>query len=244
MKQSSGIKSGALTAVDAAAMMLLNQSAHANNLVATIYGFYDATNSSNGLENGTTVTHYSNNGQSGSDNPSLFIVNPTGQAMSHVTLNLTGYQDVAGNGGSAATFNGANSSPSVEKLSIANVPAHTVFQVGWGGGASVVTGPTGIDLFAGDYDDSLGQPSTLQQYPSLTVPSEIRCLIRKLRAYKRVLALRRRAADRSGRGGRGIGVADVRRQRYADGLEELSRHAGHRRAQDEALPVLLGLDFL
>ncbi len=80
--------------------------------------------------------------------------------------------------------------------------------------------------------------------PSLTVPSEIRCLIRKLRAYKRVLALRRRAADRSGRGGRGIGVADVRRQRYADGLEELSRHAGHRRAQDEALPVLLGLDFL
>jgi len=52
------------------------------------------------------------------------------------------------------------------------------------------------------------------------------------------------AAERSGGGGCGIGVADVRRQRHADGLEQLARHAGHRRAQDEALAVLLDLDLL
>ena len=153
MRQSSGRTRAALTVTGAVAVLLLSQTAHANNLVASITGAYDAANTSNGLENGTTVTNYANNGVGGGDNISLFIVNPTGIAMSNVSLTLTGYQDVAGGWSSGAGMNaGTLGTPLTQTINVANIPAHTVYQEAWGGGDS----SSPLNLFGIDYDDQLG----------------------------------------------------------------------------------------
>jgi PEP-CTERM motif len=139
-----GIKRELLTATGAAAMLLLSQSAQANTVVATIVGAYDATCGSCGLENGTTLTNYANNGAGGGDTPSLFILNPTSQSFTGVSLLLTGYQDFA-NGGTGATEQNPGPGPATtQTVPVANIPAHTVYQLAWNGSG----------LFATDYDDS------------------------------------------------------------------------------------------
>jgi PEP-CTERM motif len=152
-----------LTATGAAAMLMLSQSAHATNIVATIIGAYDATVGSNGLENGTTITHFATNGGSGGDTSSLFILNPNSTSMTNVSLTLTGYQDAA-NGGSAATDPGhtGNSGPgpaSTTVLSLPTIAANTVYQLSWQTNSNngvVVDSVTGNNLYRNDYDDSQG----------------------------------------------------------------------------------------
>jgi hypothetical protein len=147
-----------LTAVGAAAMMMMNHATHANQLVATVIGAYDATCGSTacGLLNGTTLKTSVWNGTS-YDTPNLFILNPTGSSFKNVTLTLTGYQDVAGNTGTTgAAYNPGASKPSVETVTLPNIGANTVYHLNFGSGGVTVTTPTGLALYAYDYDDTLG----------------------------------------------------------------------------------------
>ncbi|HSY46823.1 MAG TPA: PEP-CTERM sorting domain-containing protein [Steroidobacteraceae bacterium] len=148
----------ALTAVGAAAMMMMNHATHANQLVATVIGAYDATCGSTacGLLNTTTLTNSVFNGTR-YDTPNLFILNPTGHSFTNVTLTLTGYQDVAGNTGTTgAAYNPGASKPSVEIITLASIGANTVYHLNFGGGGVTVSTPTGLTLYAYDYDDTLG----------------------------------------------------------------------------------------
>lgn len=167
MKQ--GFGRGLLTTTGAAAMMLLSQSAHASNVVATIIGAYDADscNSGNsycGTENGSTITSFAgNNPGSAGDSPNLFILNPTGTSFTNVSLALTGYQDAA-NGGTGATLQNPGPGPAVTQTVTLNnsIAPHSVYELTWDGGDGSVTvgppstSPTGLNMFSYDYDDSLG----------------------------------------------------------------------------------------
>jgi len=150
----------ALTAAGSAAMMLLSQSVHANNLVATVIGAYNQQCGSCSLVNGTTIKNYANNGGTEYDTPSLFILNPTSSSFTSVTLTLKGYQDAAGNGGNGSAFNGGASSPSTQVLTLPNIGPNTVYRLTWGSGSGIPGGtvgaPTGLNLFAYDYDDQNG----------------------------------------------------------------------------------------
>ena len=160
-----GIKRELLTATGAAAMLLLSQSAQANTVVATIIGAYDAQCGSCGLVNGTTITNYASNasGSSAYDTPSLFILNPTSHSFVSPSVTLIGYQDAA-NGGTGATEQNPGPGPAItQTVTLPNIAAHTVYQLAWtgGSGAGVTVGspsssPTGLNLFAYDYDDALG----------------------------------------------------------------------------------------
>jgi hypothetical protein len=67
--------------------------------------------------------------------------------------------------------------------------------------------------------------------PSLTVPPKRSWYFSLLQARGRVLAPRRRGrGEISGGRAHRIRLADVRRQRHPDRLEDFARHAGHRRA--------------
>ena len=171
-----------LSAAGAAAMVMLGQSAHASTLVATIIGAYDATCGSCGLENGTTITSYASNSPSQfGDTPSLFILNPTSSSFTSATLKLTGYQDVAGGASSAGLYTPGVTTPpgpATQTLDLPNIAPHTVYQLTWdetepylggnnslpGGSIGNTTNGTGVigttssgfNLFAVDYDDSLG----------------------------------------------------------------------------------------
>jgi len=126
-----------LTATGAAALLMLSQSAQANNLVSTIVGAYDNGCSSVGCapsKPATGITNFASNGLSGGDTPNLFIYNPTNTAFTNVSLKLTGYQGLN---------NGVT-----QVVSVANIAANTVYKLSWGSG-----GP----LFATDYDDTKGR---------------------------------------------------------------------------------------
>lgn len=152
-----GSKRAVLTATGAAALLMLSQSAHANTLVSTIIGAYDAQCASTctGVM-GNGVSHYATNGGSTYDSPSLFIRNNTGSSFTNITLTLTGYQDAA-NGGNGSTFETGPGPASKEVLSLPNIAAHTVYQLIWNGGGGVtIVSSSGLNLFAYDYDDQLG----------------------------------------------------------------------------------------
>jgi hypothetical protein len=80
------------------------------------------------------VTAFASNGIGGTDTPSLYIYNPTGTSFTNVALKFTGY-------------NGANNGKT-QTISVANIPANTVYKLSWG---------TGGTFFGNDYDDSLGR---------------------------------------------------------------------------------------
>jgi hypothetical protein len=147
-----------MTATSAAALMLLSQSAHAGT-VASIIGAYDAQCGSCSLLNGTTLTNYvTSTGGSAFDTPSLYILNPTSSTMTSVTLTLTGYQDAA-NGGTGATFQNPGPGPAAKQvITLPTIGANTVYQLIWNGAPSggSVGASTGINMFANDYDDTLG----------------------------------------------------------------------------------------
>ena len=150
----------ALTAVGAAAMMMMNHATHANQLVATVIGAYDATCGSTacGLLNTTTLKNsvYNNTAY---DTPNLFILNPTSHSFTNVTLTLTGYQDVAGNiGATGSAYIAGALKADVQTITLASVGPNTVYHLNFGfGGTGITIGtPTGINMFAYDYDDSLG----------------------------------------------------------------------------------------
>jgi hypothetical protein len=171
-----------LTATGAAAMLLLSQSAHATTTVATIIGAYDAEcNSTCPGIMPVGVSHYTTNGGSSFDTPSLFILNPTNSSFTGVSLTLTGYQDAA-NGGTGATLQNPGPGPAATQLlTLPNIAAHTVYQLIWQGinpfagstnsipGGSIGAS-TGINLFAYDYDDLLGHlivpPASVTNDPS------------------------------------------------------------------------------
>jgi hypothetical protein len=70
-----------------------------------------------------------------------------------VSLTLTGYQDVAGGFSDGSGFNkGTAGAPVPQLVTLADIPANTVYQVAWNG--RVDTSP--LNLFASDYDDQLG----------------------------------------------------------------------------------------
>jgi len=147
-----------LTATGAAAMLLLSQTAHATNVVATIIGAYDTTCGVCALENGTTLTTYQGNGGAG-DTPSLFILNPTSSSFISPSLTLTGYQDAAGNiADNGSTYLPGATTPSIQVLSLPNITPHTVYELTWTNGPTTNVGTaTGINLYTYDYDDELGQ---------------------------------------------------------------------------------------
>jgi hypothetical protein len=148
-----------LTATGAAAMLMLSQSAHATTTVATIIGAYDATcnNACPGIMP-AGVSHYATNGGSSADTPSLFILNPTSQSFTSVSLKLTGYQ-AAANGGSGANESSAGPADT-QTLTLPNIAAHTVYQLIWNGssitGGSVGAPSSSLNMFTYDYDDVLG----------------------------------------------------------------------------------------
>ncbi len=146
----------ALTAAGVAAMTLLSQAAHANTLVATVIGDYDAQCGSCSLLNGTTLTHYASSGGTTYDTPSLFILNPNATAFTNVTLTLTGYQDAAGNGGNGSTFKAGASAPSTQVVTLPTIAANTVYQLAFGSGGATFTAATGLNMYQYDYDDELG----------------------------------------------------------------------------------------
>lgn len=157
-----GLKREVLTATGAAAMLLLSQSAHAGTVVATIIGAYDAQcNAACPGIMPAGVSNYASNGGSSFDTPSLFILNPTSHSFVSPTVTLLGYQDAA-NGGTGATEQNPGPGPAVTQLlNLPNIAPHTVYQLIWNGssisGGSVgapSSSPTGLNLFAYDYDDS------------------------------------------------------------------------------------------
>jgi hypothetical protein len=165
MKRKIGTRGAvALSVAGTAAMMLLSQSAHANTLVATIVGAYDAECGSCGLLNGTTLTNYTHDGNItgypyGYDTPSLFITNPTSSAFTNITLTLTGYQDAAGGGGNT-TYTAGASHPVTMTLTLPSIGANTVYQLAWDdiieGGTIGASSSPAINEFAFDYDDQFG----------------------------------------------------------------------------------------
>ncbi len=172
--EKTGIKLEIMTATGAAAVMLLSQAAHANTMVSTIIGAYDAqcTSTCPGIMP-AGVSHYVNNSPNSTyDTLSLFILNPTSSPFTNVSLTLTGYQDYA-NGGTGATEQSglpghANASgpPITQTLTLPTIAAHTVYQLVWdgagteGGNSSLPGGsigvpssnPLSLSLFAYDYD--------------------------------------------------------------------------------------------
>jgi hypothetical protein len=148
-----------LTATGAAAMLMLSQSAHATTTVATIIGAYDATcNSACPGIMPAGVSHYATNSGSSADTPSLFILNPTSQSFTSVSLKLTGYQ-AAANGGTGANESSAGPADT-QTLTLPNIAAHTVYQLIWNGssitGGSVGAPSSSLNMFTYDYDDVLG----------------------------------------------------------------------------------------
>jgi hypothetical protein len=145
----------------------LSQSAHAANVVATIIGAYDASCTSHcaGIMP-SGVSHYATNGGTTGDTPSLFILNPTNDPFTSVTLTLTGYQDQAGGGTGAALQNPGPGPAITQTLTLPDIAAHTVYQLVWngtgdfGGSNSIPGGSIGpsssaaLSLFAFDYDDN------------------------------------------------------------------------------------------
>jgi len=160
-------KQSLLTATGTAAMLLLSQSAHAANVVATIIGAYDAScgsHCSGVMPAG--ISNYATNGGTTGDTPSLFILNPNGSSFTGVTLTLTGYQDQAG-GGTGATLQNPGPGPALtQTLTLPSIAPHTVYQLVWNGagdfgGSNSIPGGSigapsgsGLDLFAFDYDDN------------------------------------------------------------------------------------------
>lgn len=161
MNKKIGRKGGvALTAAGVAAMGLLAQAAHANTLVATVIGDYDAQCGSCGLVNGTTIKNYAFNANGGAsyDTPSLFILNPNSTSFTSVSITLTGYQDASGNGGNGSAFNAGATKPATQVIDLPNIAANTVYQLtfGYGGTGVVINASTGINMYQYDYDDELG----------------------------------------------------------------------------------------
>lgn len=153
-------KREALTATGAAAMLLLSQAANAGTTtVATIIGAYDLQCGTCSLVNGTTITQYATNGGGTYDTPSLFILNPTSSSFVSTTVALTGYQDAV-NGGTGATEQNPGPGPATTQLlTLPNIAAHTVYQLIWNGSSipgGSVGASTGLNMFAYDYDDLLG----------------------------------------------------------------------------------------
>lgn len=159
----SKITLGCSTVAAAVAAALGGQAAHAApQLVATIYGVYDAdacgVNSS--CLTGTLATGYANNGAEnnsgfalGYDTPTLFINNNTSSPFTNVHLTLSAYQGI--NNSSVTSFslgtvNGGSST----------IAANTLFALVWdeigaGMGHPVPSSGhnTSANLFTFDYDD-------------------------------------------------------------------------------------------
>lgn len=160
-----GIKRELLTATGAAAVLLLSQAAHANTVVATIIGAYDATcNSTCAGIMPAGVSHYATNGGGSGDTPSLFILNPTNSSFTSASLSLIGYQDAADGGTGATEQSGLPGHPTpggpaaTQTVTLPNIAPHTVYQLIWANqSGGVSAGPsTGINMFINDYDDTLG----------------------------------------------------------------------------------------
>jgi hypothetical protein len=134
--------------------LLLSQPASATTLVASIIGAYDAECTSSCVS-APGISNYASNGGTTFDTPSLFILNPTSTPFTDVTVTLTGYQDAAG-GGTGVTYQNSVSTPATLTLTLPNIAANTVYQLIWGGGGLPESGASGLNLFAYDYDDSLG----------------------------------------------------------------------------------------
>jgi len=129
-----------LTATGAAAMLMLSQSAHATTTVATIIGAYDATcNSACPGIMPAGVSHYATNSGSSADTPSLFILNPTSQSFTSVSLKLTGYQ-AAANGGTGANESSAGPADPAEHSRSHRLSIDLEWQLdhGWQCGRSIV----------------------------------------------------------------------------------------------------------
>jgi hypothetical protein len=149
------MKSKLLAGTAICALLGLGTAAHANELIATIIGAYDAECSSTCISGNPNITNYASNGGGGFDTPSLFILNPTGSAFTNVQLVLTGYQDAAG-GSSPSVYTPGAPDPATLTVTLPSIGANTVYQLIWGGGAVTTSGAHGINLLAGDYDDSQG----------------------------------------------------------------------------------------
>ncbi|MGH9376156.1 MAG: PEP-CTERM sorting domain-containing protein [Terriglobia bacterium] len=104
-------------------------------LVATIYGVYDAESGIGNLPSSVTSGLTPVDSQGVYDTPSLFFVNTTGQDITNVQLQLTGYGTGTYNNGAAQT------------VSVGTLAAGSVTQLAWNGGCSAGT------LFCYDYDD-------------------------------------------------------------------------------------------
>ena len=169
------MKNRLLCGAAAAALLTISQSANANTLVATIIGAYDQQCSpANCITavNNPNITNYanSNNGnQAPFDTPNLFILNPTNNPFTNVQIVLTGYQDAAG-GGTGAIYQPLAPDPAHLTLGLPNIAAHTVYQLIWGSTSGLtLSNAHGINLFAYDYDDLLGNagsPAGLVNDPS------------------------------------------------------------------------------
>jgi hypothetical protein len=140
------------------ALLALGPAAQANTLIGTIVGAYDQQCAPSACLTGIAnpnVTLFASSGGSQYDTPSLFIENPTGSSFTSVQVTLTGTQDAAGNGGNGSSETAGASNPATITLALPTIAAHTVYDLVWGSSLTA-SGTHGINLFAYDYDDSLG----------------------------------------------------------------------------------------
>lgn len=154
-----------LAASGTAAMLLLSQSAQATTVVATIIGAYDSECGSCGLVNGSTLKTFANNSYTPYDTPNLFFLNPTSSSFTNVKITLTGYQDVAGGAANGASYVAGATAPATQTVNLPNISANSVYQLNFNGAYSGYSGvtyssSTGLNLFAYDYDDQIGQQTT------------------------------------------------------------------------------------
>jgi len=143
--------------VTAVLLLLTAAPAHANTIVASIYGAYDAECGSNiDCTFGYSGYSFYSTGGNEYDSPSLFIVNNTALAFTGATLTLTGYQDQVLNDTATVT--------------LPDIPANSIYDILWGSGLAVSGDTT---LFAYDYDDNFGGgyeniPGCIQPYSFCT----------------------------------------------------------------------------
>lgn len=165
------MKNRLLCGAAAMALLSLSQAASANTLVASIIGAYDQQCSpANCIASvgNPSITNFATSGGNAFDTPALFILNPTANPFTSVTVTLTGYQDAAG-GGTGATYQPGAPDPAHVTITLPDIAANTVYQLIWGSGGVSLSNQHGINLFAYDYDDllgNIGSPAGLVNDPS------------------------------------------------------------------------------
>lgn len=128
-----------------------SQATPAPTLVATIYGEYD-TNGIGDLPSSVTsgLTWVNNSGDY--DTPALFFVNTTGEAITGVQLQLSGFGEGTYNNGKTQT------------VTLGTLDPGSVTELAWSGGCS-----PGM-LFCNDYDDEYSSNYGANPHGAPTVP--------------------------------------------------------------------------